>query len=135
MKKIVNISMILLIGLFLLTGCKNNKENEKQPNIKANTNEDVVKNQQLENFLFENTSLVYEDGTSTLQTTVTNTSNETTYLSEFIIYVKDKDGNEIITLRGFVGDKLKAGEKRTISSSCGDDLTNAASISYEVVRE
>ncbi len=135
MKKIINISMVLLIGLFLLTGCKSDKENVKQPDIKANTSEDVVKNQQLENFLFENTSLVYEDGTSTLQTTVTNTSNQTTYLSEFKIYVKDKDGNVVETLTGFIGDKLKAGEKRTISSSSGQDLTNATSISYEVVRE
>lgn len=136
MKKIINISMVLLIGIFLLTGCNNaKKETETQGEVKANTNEEVVKDQVLENFTFEKTSLIYEDGTSTLQTVVTNTSSKTEYLSEFKIHVKDVEGNEIVEMTGFIGDNLKAGESRTITSSYGDDLTNAASISYEVVRE
>lgn len=133
MKKILNISMAMLVGLFLLTGCQNGKD--IQPiETKANTNEEVVKDQQLENFTFKNTSLVYEEQTSTLQTEVTNTGSKVEILSEFLIHVKDIDGNEIVTLTGFVGDSLKPGESRIITSSYGDDLTTAASISYEVVR-
>lgn len=134
MRKVINISLVLLIGLLLLTGCGNKEKENKETNTKINTNEDVVKDQTLENFKFENTNLVYEDGTSILQTVVTNTSNETTYLTEFKIHVKDEHGVEIIELTGFVGDSLSAGESRTITSSYGDDITNAASITYEVIR-
>lgn len=134
MKKLINISLVLLIGVFLLTGCDNKKNETKEPGVKTNTNNDVIKDQVIENFKFENTSLVYSDGNSVLQTSVTNTSNETTYLKEFNIYVKDEKGNEIITLKGFIGDSLNSGETRIITSSYGDDLTNAASITYEVVR-
>ena len=84
MRKVINISLVLLIGLLLLTGCGNKEKENKETNTKINTNEDVVKDQTLENFKFENTNLVYEDGTSILQTVVTNTSNETTYLNNRI---------------------------------------------------
>lgn len=134
MKKIVNISLILLIGIFLLTGCGNKEKENEETDTKVNTNENVVKDQTLENFKFENTSLVYENGNSVLETIVTNTSSETTYLKEFKIMVKDASGNEIVTLKGFVGDSLGAGESRTITSSYGDDLTEAKSITYEVIR-
>lgn len=133
MKKILNISMAMLVGMFLLTGCQNNKD-VKPIETKANTNTEVVKDQQLENFTFKSTSLVYEEQTSTLQTVVTNTGSKVEMLSEFLIHVKDAEGNEIVTLTGFIGDSLKPGESRTITSSYGDDLTTAASISYEVVR-
>lgn len=133
MKKILNISMAMLVGMFLLTGCQNNKD-VKPIETKANTNTEVVKDQQLENFTFKSTSLVYEEQTSTLQTVVTNTGSKVEMLSEFLIHVKDAEGNEIVTLTGFIGDSLKPGESRTITSSYGDDLTTAASISYEIVR-
>lgn len=134
MRKLINMSLVLLIGLFLLTGCGNKEKENEETDTKVNTNENVVKDQTLENFKFENTSLVYEDGTSILQTVVTNTSTETTYLTEFKIHVKDEYGVEIIELTGFVGDSLAAGESRTITSSYGDDITKAASITYEVIR-
>ena len=138
MKKIINMSLVLLIGIILLTGCankiKDKKQDENNNDTKVNTNQDVIKDQTLENFKFENTSLVYENGNSVLETIVTNTSSETTYLKEFKIIVKDVSGNEIVTLKGFVGDSLGAGESRTITSSYGDDLTEAKSITYEVIR-
>ena len=134
MKKILNISMAMLVGMFLLTGCQNNKD-VKPIETKANTNTEVVKDQQLENFTFKSTSLVYEEQTSTLQTVVTNTGSKVEMLSEFLIHVKDAEGNEIVTLTGFIGDSLKPGESRTITSSYGDDLTTPASNSYEFERK
>jgi len=78
--------------------------------------------------------LIYEKSTSILQTTVTNTSNTTQYLKDFNIIVKDESGNEIVTLTGFIGDSIDAGESKLIVSSYGEDLTNAASIEYEIIR-
>ena len=83
---------------------------------------------------FTNTSLVYENNTSVLETLVTNKSDKTEYLSEFDILVKDKDGNVIVTLTGFIGASIDAGESRVIASTYSEDLTKAASIEYKIVR-
>ena len=132
MRKTIEILTIgtCIIGLF--TGC--GKKAELEENIKSNTNENVVKDQKLEVFEFTNTSLIYEEGTSKLETTVTNTSEEIVYLSEFKIHVTDENENEIIELIGFVGEQLQPKESRFITSYSIEDLTNASSISYEVVR-
>lgn len=136
MKKfgILCVSFLLVLSL---TGCgcsKKEEKKEEKEEIKVNTNENVIKDQTLEVFEFKNTSLVYEDGNSKLETTVTNTGSETEYLKEFKIHVKDKDGNEIIELTGFVGDNIEAGQSRVIDSYYGQDLTDAESIEYEIIR-
>jgi len=144
MKKLLALS---LVGLLVFTGCgKEEKENnnggtqtgqgtqqqEQQPQV--NTNQGVVEDKVLGEFTFSNTSMIYENGSTTLETTVTNTSAQTSYLKEFNIYAKDAEGNVLVTLVGFVGDNIPAGESKVITSGVSMDLTNAASISYEVVR-
>ncbi len=136
MKKLTIMMLIGILTVTMTTGCgctKKEKENE-EPETKANTNEDVIKDQKVEVFEFTNTSLVYENGMSTLGTTVTNTSEEAVTLTEFNIHVKDANGNEIVELKGFVGEELKAHESRLITSYCTADLTTASSITYEVIR-
>ncbi len=136
MKKVllVVISALMLTGLTTGCGCSKKETKKEENKVKVNTNEDVIKDQQLEVFTFTNTSLIYEDSTSILTTVVTNTSDKTEFLKEFKINVKDKDGNIIVTLTGFVGDNIEAKSSTVITSSYGEDLTKAASIDYEVVR-
>lgn len=142
MKKVLYLGLGLILSVTLLTGCgcsKKDSENKNNPQTenegpKANTNEGVIKDQTLDVFKFEKTSLIYENGNSKLQTTVTNTSNETQKLKEFKIHVKDADGKEVVVLTGLVGNNLEAGESRVITTTYGDDLTKAASIEYEVVK-
>ena len=134
MKKITLMTLIALTTVTLVTGCGKDKEEDKEKLPQANTNEDVIKDQTVESFSFENTSLVYHEGTTTLETVVTNTMDTDQTLQEFQIIVKDKDDNVMITLVGFVGSTIKAGESKVISSNCGEDLTKAASIEYVVVR-
>ncbi len=131
MKKIAVI-LIVLFSTMLLTGC--GKKTDITDGIKSNTNEDVIKDQKVEVFEFTNTSLVYEEGRSKLEVTVTNTSEEIAYLSEFKIHVKDENENEIIELIGFVGEQIEPKESRLITSYSIQDLTNASSISYEIVK-
>jgi len=128
-------TMLLVIGL--VTGCGCNKKedtNKTKDDVKVNTNEEVIKDQELEVFTFTNTSLVYENGTSTLETVVTNTSDQEQYLTEFKIIVKNDAGEEIVTMTGFVGSSIEAHGTETIISSYGDDLSKAASIEYTIVR-
>lgn len=134
MKKIL---LIMIVGIFtfgLTTGCgKDKKEEKKEEEIKANTSTDVIKDQEVGVFKMENTSLIYEKGTTVLETTVTNTSSEDKNLTEFKIIVKDSKGKEMITLTGFVGSVIRAGESKIINSYCGEDLSKAKSIEYIVI--
>ncbi len=142
MKKIIYLSLATIMILCLTVGCGCNKKEtkeeinniEEKDNIKVNTNKDVTKEQQLEVFTFTNTSLIYEDNTSILKIKVTNTSSETQYLEEFKIHVKDELGNEIVELKGFVGNNIPGNSSTVITSSYAEDLTKAAAIEYEITR-
>lgn len=132
MNKKIIISIVLL--LTLATGCGCSKKEKNQEDVKININEDVIKDQELEVFTFTNTSLTYEDNTSILITKVTNTSDKTEYLKEFKIHVKDEKGNKIVDLTGYVGDNIEGNSSIMISTSYAEDLTNASSIEYEIIR-
>lgn len=135
MKKIVTMLVIGICTMGLVTGCGcSKKEENKEEGPKVNTNEDVIKDQTVEVFHFTNTSLIYENGTTKLQTTVKNTSSETAYLKEFKIHVKDANGKDMEVLIGFIGSELKAGESRVIDSYTVVDLTEAVSMEYEVIK-
>lgn len=138
MKKLGIALLVGVSAISLLTGCDTKKEGkEKEPakdKVVSNTNSDVIKDQNLGVFEFQNTSLIYENGQSILEVEVTNTSSTDQRIVEFNIIVKDANDQEIITLVGFVGDVIKAGESKVITSSCGKDLSKAASISYELVK-
>ena len=138
MNKIVKTTLVGVFAISLITGCgcskKETKKEEKEV-IRSNTNEEVIKDQEVEQFKFENTSLTYINGTSYLETKVTNVSNEDQNLAEFWIHVYNDKNEEIVQLTGFVGSTVKAGESKTISSSYADDLSKAARIDYEVKRE
>ena len=139
MKKILLIITITVIT-FTITGCgfsKNEKKEvkkEKTPVVKTNDKKDVIKDQQVEMFKMQDTSVTYDGETSTLITFVTNTSNETQTFDSFNIVVKDKDGKELITMLGFANNELKAGETKTIVSSTDVNLLKAASVEYSVNR-
>lgn len=133
MKKLIKIMLIGITTISLITGCGCSKKEEIEKS-NTNTNEGVIGDQTVEVFELKNTSLIYEKGTTKLETTVTNTSKKDEYLKEFEIKVTDKDGNVMITLKGFVGEKIKAGESKVINSYCGEDLSNATNITYTVIR-
>lgn len=133
MKKtlLVMLSLFLVVGL--ATGCGCSKKEEKKED-KFNTNEDVIKDQVVEELKLTNTSLKVDDNYSTLVTLVSNPTSEDKEVRVFNIYVKDKDGNEIVTLQGYVGDVIPAGESREITSNVDMDLSKAISIDYEIVK-
>lgn len=139
MKKTIKVTLIALSTLLLVSGCGCKKQDtnaEKTPEeeVKVNTNEGVIKDQTLDVFTFENTSMVCVDGTTKLETLVTNTSDTKQELAEFKISVKDKEGNEMETLAGFFGGSIEAKESKTITSYSGQDLTSSTSIEYSIVK-
>ena len=132
MNKTLKIILISLMGLSLLTGC--GKKEEQEPPIKVNTNENVIKDQEVEGLTMTNTSLVYENGTTTLVTEVTNNTKEDYPVKRIKITVKDKEGNIITTLIGTIADTIKPGESRIIDSDTPIDLSEAESIEYSVIK-
>ena len=140
MRKIVNITLMLLVCLTLVTGCgkdKSKNEDKKDDNkttVEVNNNEEVTKDQNIEWITITNTSLVYEEEISYLKSTVTNNTGSDYELNEYKINVKDSDGNIIVTMPGYVGSVIKNGESKTINTMISEDLNNAYSIEYEVVK-
>ena len=138
MKKIINVSLMLLVCLTLVTGCgKNNeKDNNKdsKTDMEVNTNDEVIKDQNIDGLEITNTSLVYENGLSYFSATVTNNTGSDYELNEYRINVKDSEGNIIITIPGYVGSIIKNGESKNINSQVTEDLSKAASIEYEIVK-
>lgn len=140
MKKVINITLMLLVCLTLVTGCgkdKSKNEDKKDDNkttVEVNNNEEVTKAQNIEGITITNTSLVYEDGISYLKATVTNNTGSDYELNEYKINVKDNNGNIIVTMPGYVGSVIKNGESKTINTMISEDLSKAYSIEYEVIK-
>lgn len=132
MKKFKTLTFITIISLLLTTGCDSKKEEVKKDEVKSNTNTNVIKDQQVEGLSLTNTSLTTTNGQSTLVTVVSNPTTEKIAVKSFDIIIKDKDGNIIITLLGYVGEEIPAGESRTITSSAEIDLTKATSVEYTI---
>ena len=136
MKRQIKSLLALLLVATLVTGCgctkKDNKKNNAKDDVKVNTEENVIKDQTFEGLTFTNTSLTTTNGVSTLITEVSNSTGSDYTLEEFTITIKNKDGEVITTIPGYVGDVIKNGETRTINSSIDIDLSNASSIEYSV---
>ena len=130
MKKTIKIILIGIIGLNIITGCF--KKEEKKEEVKVNTNENVVKDQEVEGLKMTNTSLVYENGTTVLVTEVINEKEEDITVKRIRIKVKDKEGNILTTLIGTIADTIKPGESRTIETETPLDLSKAESVEYSV---
>lgn len=140
--KMKKFSLLGLVAIALFaTGCgcsKDEKEKENNGTVQSepiiNTSENVIKDQEFEGLKMSNTSLVVENGVSTLVSEVSNNTGADYYLNEFVITVKDVDGRVITTLPGYVGDVIRNGQTTIINSSIDVDLSNAASIEYSVKR-
>lgn len=133
-KFLVALSLLLVVGLATGCGCSKKSESKKEEQEKYNTNEEVVKDQEVGDLKFTNTSLKVDDNYSTLVTLVSNPTSSDIDVRIFYIHVKDKDGNEIVKLEGYVGDVIPAGESREITSNADMDLSKATSIEYEMVK-
>ena len=130
--KIIIIGLIVVLivigGYFIVRSVTSNNEDK----IQSNTNENVIKDQEVGGFQFTNTSLTYENGKSKLTIRVKNITDQDIVLQSFDIIVKDKNGKEMTTLLGYIGDTIKAGETRVITSEENMNLMEAESINYVI---
>lgn len=130
--KYIKILLITLSITTILTGCGNKEkvDNDNKEETKNKSNETVV----ADSFEFTTISVNFENENSVFDINIKNTANEERYINEFIIHVKDKDGNELAILFGYVNETIEAKGERTISCSFGGDLSNYASLEFEVLK-
>lgn len=118
----------LIIGLivsFNIGGKSDNITKNEEEGMVANTNEGIISETTYEGLQFSNISLISENGYSTFSADVTNTTTTNSNISDVNIILKDKNGNEIITLRGNIGESLAPNETRTITAVTKGKFANA----------
>ena len=135
MKKNFGIVLALLLSIGLLTACgKKEEEVKPEPVIIENTSEGIIKDREVDGISVTNTSMKTVDGLTKLEVTLTNNGSSDYQLNEYKIIVKDKDGNVIKEMPGYVGSVIKAGASKILKASTNADMSNASSIDYEVIK-
>lgn len=137
MKKIVNVSLILLIGVFLLTGCGNAKKDNKGNNVvtdesgeKVNNSEELNKDKTFNDFKISGISLKTENGSNMLTATIENTSSKTTEAGVYNIVFTDKTGKEITKVAVYLK-ALSPNESLEIKSSINIDVISSYDFKLE----
>lgn len=125
---IVAVVILVIAGIILLVINNNKKEGTSKEAI---TTENVIKDEKFGGLDFTNTTFIKENGQYTISMDVTNPSDKEIDLEEVNIVLKDKQGNEIVTLLGYIGDPMKAKETRVVTSSVSMDLSKVKSKTIE----
>lgn len=138
MKKLINISFVLLLCLCLITGCgkkkaKDTETNEKPVKEEIKVNTTATMDQTVEEFKIEDVNLFYDKGETFFEAYVTNTLSTESSLRRIRVHIMNGD-DEIANLPGFIGGTLKPNEQRLLTASKVGDYTDATSIRYEIVR-
>ena len=125
---IIFLVVIIALIIVLIISFNFKKVNiAKTDEVIANTNEEVIKEQTYEGLVINNISLIMKNGYSTFTADITNTNQTDSNIKDINIVLKDKTGNEVITLRGNIGQTLKPNEKRTITAVTKGNLKNVYS--------
>lgn len=133
MKRNFKLLLCLCMLVVLLTGCGCTKKKADEKRV-YNTNSGVVKKQVIEGLEFDNTSLSFSDNRSIFTTTVTNQALDDIKIKVFYVVVKDKKGNTLTTLEGYIGESLPKGQSRTVQSNVDINLKNAFEVEYRLTK-
>lgn len=129
--KIVVIILIVVLAVMTIFLMINSKTDGNGIN-KLNNSSELIKDQTIENLKISNVTVaIHEDKTSTFSADVTNTSDSANEIETIDIIIKDKDGNVLTTLVGYVGVGLKKGDISKINATTEIDLSKAFSAHYK----
>ena len=136
MKKVL-LTTLVVLSVFAVTGCgKENKSTSVKidnETIKTNTNEEVIKEVEIDGLKISKSSIVYEEGITTLTTSITNVSSEVIVADSVEITYTDADGNET-SLLAPIGDPITPNQTIYVTSTTDVDLTKAVSVQYEILK-
>lgn len=129
--KSIKILLIIACCFICLTGC--GKKEEKQ-NQADKTKEPESKAIIAESFEFKTNAVNFENENSVFDINVKNIAGEERYINEFLLHVKDAEGNDLAALYGYVNETIEPGGERVISCSFGNNLSNYSSLEFEVLK-
>ena len=130
MKKVISLTVSMLLVLGLVTGCGCNK---KEENKKVNTNtgeESVIKDQIYEGLEFVNVGAT----NGVVKTVVINNTGVVYEGSKFSMKIMDAKGNVLKEATDEVKGPMATGTTKTVETKVGIDLSKAASIEYSIVK-
>ncbi len=117
--------LVLIVALLIITIL---------PSLSKTESElvDITKDTQLDGLYFTDPMLLEENGIYEYNVEVENTNKSDYQLNyvKFTLYNEDKE--EIVTLIGFAGEKLKPSEKKTISANVDMDIRNAKFVKINI---
>ena len=123
--------LVLVALLFLLTGC--NSDKKETSNI-TNDNENVIKEQVVDELKINDVSLIYDGSMSTFTANINNTSDKEISISKFEVDVKNESGNKLTTLLA-TGMNIEANSSFMITITSDIDLSKAYSVEYHIVKD
>ena len=98
---------------------------------KETTKDEYLQDQTVENLLFKNATLVYENGISTFTVEVENTLNSEYTLNTIDIVFLDESG-KTTNLLGYIGNKIKANDSQLLTASIDNDLSSSIQLKYKI---
>ena len=124
--KVILMGLILIIGLVLLfMSIPEKKTKLSDVEIFRHREEGIVKEEEYKGIKLTNIKMVTEGEYTTFSANAKNVSDSDIKIERFYIDLKDKNGNSIAKLLGFIPEGLKKGEEKKISSSAKGKFKNA----------
>ena len=122
-KKNIGILVLLIVvtGVILVIVGKSIATNESS----------VLREQEVENLVFKEAEIKYENGISKLEVEVENKGED---LNLKYIDIKVEKENENIRLIGYIGEGIKSNETKLIEASVDKDITDITNITYTIVK-
>ena len=132
MKKVISlsISMLLIVGLITGCGCKKKEENKKEETNKTNENQTVVEDQVFEGLEFVNVGA----SKGVVKTIVINNTGVVYEGSKFSMKIMDENGNVLKEVTDEVKGSMETGTTKEIETKVDVDLSKAAAIEYSIVQ-
>lgn len=131
----IALAFILLIVFAVSNIAHESKVETKKDNINANVTAGVIQNIEFKGLKFSNISLIRNKETKqyTFTAHVTNTTKEKINIKQVDIILKNKKGEELITLLGYIGqDGLEANNTMIITSSTSDSIDLSKAVTKEI---
>ena len=131
MKKIMSLSISMLLVLGIVTGCGCNKKEKEESKTNTSTGEEtVIKDQIYEGLEFVNVGAT----NGIVKTTVINNTGVVYEGSKFSMKIMDSNGNVLKEATDEVKGPIETGTKKTVETKVGIDLSKAVSIEYSIVK-
>lgn len=130
-KNLFIIGFILILMIIIIFTALNGNNKESKVN-KLNNNPNVIKNQILDNLSITNVSITIDSNNeSTFSADILKTDENENNIESIEIIFKDKNGNILTSLIGYIGTNMKKDDVIKISSHTSIDLSKATSIEYK----